>query len=67
METNTPEKLLEALTVEGSHIDEYKTQLGFGAAEIAENQKGTKLIWKRVWIMWTFPEQPTNRLRRLKT
>jgi len=28
MKTDTPEKLLEALTVEGAHIEEYKSQIG---------------------------------------
>jgi hypothetical protein len=36
MITNTAQKLLDALTVESSNIDTYKSVLGFGSAEIDE-------------------------------
>ena len=39
MKTDTPEKLLEALTVEAANMDTYKTEISFGAAELTESQQ----------------------------
>jgi len=39
MQTDTPERLLEALTVENANINTYKVQLGFGGADVIECQE----------------------------
>ena len=39
MDTKTAEKLLDALTVEQANIETYKSQLGFGGAELTECQQ----------------------------